>query len=357
MILRTLERDHNDGHKAPQMRVYHSTASTDHDPQSFFRRGKTIAHPESAERYRVLHRSVLDARFDVREADDHGIDPLRAVHTADYIDFVANGWNRRAEIDPAAVELLTTQFARPQMHRRPDGLLGQLGYYTADTSTPLRAGTWSAVYGAAQAVISATDATLVDGAAYALCRPPGHHAFADCAGGFCYINNTAIAAQRLRAKTGQRIAILDVDVHHGNGTQGIFYDQAEVLTVSIHADPSNYFPFYAGYAEEIGRGAGLGFNLNLPLPHGSGDTQFLQALDAALARIRSFAPAALVVALGLDASEEDPLGVLKVTREGFTRAAQAIAKLALPTLLVQEGGYLCPALPLNLIAFLRPFER
>jgi acetoin utilization deacetylase AcuC-like enzyme len=137
------------------MRVYHSTASLDHDPESFFRRGKTIAHPESAERYRLLHRSVLDAGFDVRDATDHGIAPLRAVHTAEYVDFIANGWNRRAEIDPAAVELLTTQFARPQMHRRPDGMLGLLGYYTADTSTPLRAGTWSAVYGAAQSAISA----------------------------------------------------------------------------------------------------------------------------------------------------------------------------------------------------------
>src|SRR5688572_12331512 len=181
---------------APTMRVYHSTASTDHDPQSFFRRGKTIAHPESAERYRVLHRSVLDAGFDIRDADDHGIEPLHAVHAADYVDFVANGWNRRAEIDPAAVELLTTQFARPQMQRRPDGLLGQLGYYTADTSTPLRAGTWSAVYSAAQAATSAADEALVDGTAYALCRPPGHHAFADCDGGLCYIIKPALAAVR-----------------------------------------------------------------------------------------------------------------------------------------------------------------
>ena len=339
------------------MRVYHSSASPDHDPTSFFRRGKTIAHPESAERYRVLHRSAVDAGFDVRDAEDYGIEPLRAVHTAEYVDFVSNGWNRRAEIDPNAVELLTTQFARQQMHRRPDGLLGLLGYYTADTSTPLRAGTWSAVYGAAQAAITAADAALAEGAAYALCRPPGHHAFADCAGGFCYINNTAIAAQHLHSKTGQRVAILDVDVHHGNGTQGIFYERPEVLTISIHADPSNYFPFYAGYAEETGRGAGLGFNLNLPLPHGSGDAPFLQALGTALARIRAFSPAALVVALGLDASEHDPLGVLKVTQEGFAQAAHAIARLALPTVIVQEGGYLCPALPLNLIAFLRPLAR
>jgi len=339
------------------MRVYHSTASTDHDPTSFFRRGKTIAHPESAERYRVLHGSVVDAGFDVREATDFGLAPLHAVHTAEYVDFVANGWNRRAEIDPAAVELLTTQFARPQMHRRPGGLLGLLGYYTADTSTPLRAGTWNAVYGAAQAAITAADGALAEGAAYALCRPPGHHAFADCAGGFCYINNTAVAAEQLCARTGQRIAILDVDVHHGNGTQGIFYERPDVLTVSIHADPSNYFPFYAGYAEEIGRGAGLGFNLNLPLAHGSGDGPFLEALSTALARIGAFSPAALVIALGLDASEHDPLGVLKVTQEGFSQAARAIARLALPTVIVQEGGYLCPALPLNLIAFLSPFDR
>ena len=339
------------------MHVYHSSASTAHDPTSFFRRGKTIAHPESAERYRVLREAVVGAGFDIREAADHGIDPVRAVHTAEYVDFVSNAWNRRAEIDPAAVELLTTQFARPQMHRRPGGLLGLLGYYTADTSTPLRAGTWNAVYGAAQAATSAADAALAEGAAYALCRPPGHHAFADCAGGFCYLNNTAIAAERLRSRTGQRIAVLDVDVHHGNGTQGIFYERAEVLTVSIHADPSNYFPFYAGYAEETGRGAGLGFNLNLPLAHGSGDALFLQALGTALARIRAFSPAGLVIALGLDASEHDPLGVLKVTLEGFTQAAQAIARLALPTVIVQEGGYLCPALPLNLIAFLSPFAR
>jgi acetoin utilization deacetylase AcuC-like enzyme len=353
--LRTLGADYNDARIT--MRVYHSTASIAHDPDSFFRRGKTIAHPESAERYRLLHRSVVDQGFDVRQAEDHGLDPLLAVHAAEYVDFIANGWNRRVEIDPDAIELLTTQFARPQMHRRPDSLLGLLGYYTADTSTPLRAGTWSAVYGAAQAAIAATDAALAEGAAYALCRPPGHHAFADCAGGFCYINNTAIAAQRLLAMTGGPIAILDVDVHHGNGTQGIFYERSEVLTVSIHADPSNYFPFYAGYAEEVGRGAGTGFNLNLPLPHGSGDVPFLHALDTALSRIRAHSPSALVIALGLDASEHDPLGVLKVTQQGFSQASRAIAQLALPTVIVQEGGYLCPALPLNLIAFLRPFDR
>lgn len=337
------------------MHVYHSAASIEHDPTSFFRRGKTIAHPESAERYLVLRRSVAEAGFDLREAVDHGLEPLLAVHAPDYVSFLSEGWSRRGEIDASADELLTTQFARSQMHRRPDGLLGLLGYYMADTSTALRAGTWNAVYGTAQAAVSAADAALAQGHAYALCRPPGHHAFADCAGGFCYINNTAIAAQRLRASCGKRVAVLDIDVHHGNGTQGIFYERADVLTVSIHADPSNYFPFYAGYADEVGNGAGYGLNLNLPLAHGSGDRIFLEALDTALARIAEFAPAALVVALGLDASEHDPLGVLKVTLDGYAAAGRAIARARLPTVMIQEGGYLCPALPLNLIAFLRQF--
>jgi acetoin utilization deacetylase AcuC-like enzyme len=226
----------------------------------------------------------------------------------------------------------------------------------ADTSTPIRAGTWAAVYGGAQAAIQAADAGLEEGTAYALCRPPGHHAYADSAGGFCFVNNSAVAAERLRAKVGGRVAILDVDVHHGNGTQGIFYERADVLTVSLHADPSNYFPYYAGYADETGRGAGEGFNRNLPLPPGSGDDAFLEALEQGLEAVQASGARALVLALGLDASEEDPVGVLKVTTDGFARAAERVARAGLPTVLVQEGGYLCEALPRNLTAFLGAFE-
>jgi acetoin utilization deacetylase AcuC-like enzyme len=339
------------------MRVYHSTDSLQHAPTQFYRRGATIAHPETTERYLVLRQAVTDAGYSVCAASDHGLAPLLAVHSSDYIDFMSQVWDRRAEIDAKSEELLTTHFARPQMHRRPNSLLGLMGYYTADTSTPVRAGTWKAIYGSAQAAVCSADEALSAGRAYALCRPPGHHAFADCAGGFCYLNNSAIAAQRLRSVCGKRVAILDIDVHHGNGTQGIFYERDDVLTISIHADPSNYFPFYAGYAEESGSGAGLGFNRNLPLAHGSGDAEFLAALDRALDALSAFAPAALVVALGLDASEQDPLGVLKVTTEGFAKAARAIAGTALPTAIIQEGGYLCPALPRNLLAFLHEWRR
>lgn len=339
------------------MRAYHSNESVRHDPKTFYRRGVTIPHPESAERYLSLREAVATAGYQVCEAPDHGLQPLLEVHSPDYIEFLSHAWERRSEVNAAAEEMVTTQFARHQMHRRPDGMLGLLGYYTADTSTPLRAGTWRAVYTTAQAAVSAADSALTDGVAYALCRPPGHHAYADCAGGFCYLNNTAVAAQRIHHASGERVAIVDIDVHHGNGTQGIFYERAEVLTISLHADPSNYFPFYAGYAEELGQGAGLGFNLNLPLPHNSGDDVFLAALERALARVREFSPGALVVALGLDASEHDPLGVLKVTTDGYAKASRAIANLGLPTAIIQEGGYLCPALPRNLTTFLRHFAR
>ena len=338
------------------MLVFRTQASLAHDPKLFFRRGKIIPHPESAERFQVLEAALADAGYALNEPADLGEAILEAVHTADYVRFLKDTWDHRAEVDPEAEELLTTQFSRVQMNARPGGLAGQMGYYTADTSTPIRAGTWRAAYGTAQAAAAAADAALDQGMAYALCRPPGHHAFADCAGGFCYLNNTAVAAQRLRGRGARRVALLDVDVHHGNGTQGVFYRRADVLTVSLHADTSNYFPYFSGYADETGEGEGEGFNLNLPIAHGEGDEAFLAAVTTGLDRIGLFGPDAIVIALGLDAAKDDPLGVLNVTTEGFTRAAELIAARGLPTAIVQEGGYLCEALPRNLVAFLKAFE-
>jgi acetoin utilization deacetylase AcuC-like enzyme len=338
------------------MRVFHSPSSALHDPATFFRRGKIIQAPERAERYYKLRDAVAQSRHTLAEPADQGMAPIAAVHDAGYLRFLQTAWERRAELDANAEELLTTQFARVQMHRRSEGLINQLGFYTADTSTPIRAETWETIAASAQAAIAAADEALERGHAYALCRPPGHHAFADCAGGFCYLNNTAIAAQRLIERTGGRVAVIDVDVHHGNGTQGIFYTRGDVLTVSIHADTTNYFPLFAGYADETGEGVGAGCNLNLPLAHGAGDKEVLAALAIALDRVRAFKPAAIVVALGLDAADDDPLGVFNVTTTGFASIAAEIARLRAPTVLVQEGGYLCDALMRNLIAFLDAFE-
>jgi acetoin utilization deacetylase AcuC-like enzyme len=226
----------------------------------------------------------------------------------------------------------------------------------ADTACPIGAGSWESIRWSANAAIATARAVLSGaGAAYALCRPPGHHAFADMAGGFCYVNNTAVAASLLR-RAHARVAIVDVDLHHGNGTQGIFYRRADVLTVSIHADPVRFYPFFWGYGAERGEGPGLGYNFNLPLERGSGDGVFLEALDRAVARVRAFAPGALVVALGLDAFEGDPFGGLALTTEGFGHIGERLARLGLPSAIVQEGGYLCAALGDNLASFLSAFE-
>ncbi len=238
----------------------------------------------------------------------------------------------------------------------PTHIVGRLGWHTADTGCPIGPGTWAAACAATDVATTAAQLVL-DGedAAYALCRPPGHHAFSDIAGGFCFLNNSAVAAAQLRLKH-ERVAILDVDVHHGNGTQGIFYERADVLTVSIHADPAFFYPFVWGYAHERGAGPGLGANLNIPLPKGTGDDDYIKAIGEAEKTIRAFAPGALVVALGLDASEHDPLAGLAVTTDGFRRIGAAIARLGLPTVFVQEGGYFSDILGANLTAALGGFE-
>jgi acetoin utilization deacetylase AcuC-like enzyme len=224
-----------------------------------------------------------------------------------------------------------------------------------DTSCPISADTWRSALASVHTAVHGAQ-RLLEGASacYALARPPGHHAARDFAGGFCYLNNTAAAAQKLREQF-DRVAILDIDVHHGNGTQDIFYHRADVLTVSIHADPERFYPFFWGHAGERGTGPGMGYNLNLPLPRGTEDSGYLQILDHALSRIAAFAPQAIVVALGLDAYAGDPFKGLAISTAGFGKIASGIASLHLPTLLVQEGGYLCPALGDNLASFFEGF--
>ena len=200
-------------------------------------------------------------------------------------------------------------------------------------------GSWAAIQGAAACALAAAAEAAKGGTAYALCRPPGHHAYAGRAGGHCYVNNAALAAQALRDAGAARVAVLDIDSHHGNGTQGIFWERGDVLTISMHGDPDNYYPWFVGRTAERGAGAGDGRNMNLPLPFGTPDEGWLDALRYALAPIRDFKADALVVALGFDASKDEPLGALAVTEDGFARAAQMIGALKLPTAITQEGGY------------------
>lgn len=318
-------------------------------------RGQPAPHPERPERAERLLAAVRDAGHEISGPDVFDARCLAEIHSADYLDFLERGFATWRQLTDAGPEMVPNAHPARRIARRPEGIVGIAGYHVADTACPIGPGTWDAARASADCALTA--AGLVrDGAphAYALCRPPGHHAYGDLAGGFCFLNNVAIAAQSL-ARRGERVAILDIDVHHGNGTQGIFYERSDVFFCSIHADPAAFYPYFAGYADERGAGPGEGCNLNLPLPPGSGDAAFLDALDQALEAIRGFRPAALLLSLGLDAQANDPLGVLRVTTDGFAAIAARVAGLGLPAVLVQEGGYLCDELGANLASFLAGF--
>ncbi len=324
-----------------------------HDPQHFMANGTLQPNPEVPARIDVLKAGAIAAGCRFEAPTDHGLGPIAALHSPEYLTFLQTAHVRWSRIEGASPEVIPNIHPSSRTDSYPKSVLGQAGFHQADTACPISGGTWDAAYWSAQTALSAADAVAAGTNAYALCRPPGHHAFADLAGGFCFLNNAAIAAEALRTR-GLRPAILDVDVHHGNGTQGIFYARADVLTVSIHADPMRFYPFFWGHAHERGTGLGQGYNLNLPLPRGTGDAEYMDTLATALQTIRSFGADVIVVALGLDAHENDPFQGLRLTTPGFTRIAGAIAATGLPLLVVQEGGYMSDDLGPNLTAFLSP---
>ena len=338
------------------MKVVCHTEQKRHYPLHFLVNGVFRPNPEQPERLDRLLQAAIQAGCRHETPLAHGMEPIAAVHTEPYLDFLERAWERWSRIEGGAPAVTPNVHPNRRSVGYPASVVAQAGYHMADLAAPLATGSWTSILWSAWTAVHAARLVL-DGerAAYALCRPPGHHAFSDMAGGFCYLNNSAIGAQLLR-RAHPRVAILDVDLHHGNGTQAIFYERGDVLTVSIHADPERFYPFFWGYAGETGAGAGAGCNMNLPLARGSGDESFLAALDTALARIADYAPGALVVALGLDAFEGDPFGGLRVSTDGFGEVGRRIAsRLALPTLLVQEGGYLCDGLGDNLASFLQGF--
>jgi acetoin utilization deacetylase AcuC-like enzyme len=324
-----------------------------HDPQNFMANGVISRSPEQPARIEVLKAGAVDAGYGFLAPDDAGMGPIAAVHSAEYLTFLRTIHDRWLRIEGAAPEVIPNIHPANRTDSYPKSAIGQAGFHQADTACPIGAHTWESAYWSAQSAISAADLVAAgESGVYALCRPPGHHAFADLAGGFCFLNNSAIAAERVRGK-GMRPAILDIDVHHGNGTQGIFYHRADVLTVSIHADPARFYPFFWGHAHERGAGEGVGANLNLPLPRGTGDEAYLETLETALAAADAFGTDCLVVALGLDASIDDPFKGLAVTQDGFRRIGARLKETGLPLLFVQEGGYLSDALGSNLTAFLQ----
>ncbi len=327
-----------------------------HDPKHFMANGRVLPNPEQPDRLRALRDGAEAAGCVFHAPADAGLGPVAAVHTPEYLAFLKNIYRRWQLIDGAGEEVIPNIHPARRTDSYPKSATGQSGYHQADTACPIGRGTWEAAYWSAQSAIGGADLLIGGaGACYVLARPPGHHAFADMAGGFCFLNNSAIAAQRF-CGAGLRPAILDVDVHHGNGTQGIFYARDDVLTVSIHADPARFYPFFWGHGDERGQGRGLGYNLNLPLARGTDDEGFLTALGTALERAALFGADLLVVALGLDASIDDPFRGLAVSGQGFERIGSALAEPGLPVLFVQEGGYLSDSLGANLTRCLSGYQ-
>ena len=338
------------------MDVVYSEAHLLHAPRRFISRGEWADNPEVPARALKLVAAARAAGHRVIAPDDFGPAALQVVHSPQHLAFLESAHRRWSELDGAADDLVpNTHPIRLEAHY-PRGVVGQAGWHVADTACPIGAGSWEAARASANVALHAAQLVL-DGArtSYGLCRPPGHHAYGDLSGGFCLLNNIAIAAEHMRTKLAT-VAIIDIDVHHGNGTQGIFYARGDVLFVSVHADPSAFYPFFTGYEGERGAGAGAGANLNLPVALGEGDDAYVEAVNRGVDAIRAFAPEALLISLGFDAYVDDPLSPLAVTSGGFEAAGAAIAGLGLPSVLIQEGGYDCKSLGRNLMAFLAGFQ-
>ena len=327
-----------------------------HVPKKYLQRSKMIDHPEQPERARLLLSSLANVGHEIMVPENRGYSIIRKIHDTDFVDFLVTAWERWKVACPTA-DVATPNYSPPRrLSRVPTGVVGQLGYYSTSTSCPILEHTWEAIYWSAQTALEGAEQIKAgEQLLYSLCRPPGHHAYKDATNGFCFLNNAALAAESLLGKF-DKVAILDIDTHAGQGTQDIFYDRADVFFGSIHVDPSDYPPYYMGYEDEKGVGDGLGTNRNICLAKGSGDPQILDGISRLTSNIQEFGAEALVVSLGFDMSGDDPLAEVNMTTDGFRRAASRIRGMDLPTLLVQEGGYLGPSLANNAVGFLESFE-
>ena len=333
------------------MRLFFDRRQLAHAPVQELHNGAFVPYAEHGGRIE----SILAAIGATEPVVDHGEGPLRAVHSEDYLAFLWSAYQDwRSEGRPGDAG----GYVWPVVGRRRlklDRIDARLGLYSFDASSPIAAGTWESAYWSAQTALTALDSVLAgDRSAFAFCRPPGHHCGRDYLGGYCYLNNAAIAAEAATS-AGKRVAILDVDYHHGNGTQDIFYDRGDVLFVSIHADPVRDYPFFWGHADETGQSEGEGANLNLPLPRGTGIREYRPALDQALERIAGFGADLLVCSYGADTFGGDPISHFTLDTPDYPLVARRIASLDLPTLLVMEGGYAVDSLGANVAAFLSGF--
>jgi acetoin utilization deacetylase AcuC-like enzyme len=295
---------------------------------------------------------------DVLEPTDFGRSVIARIHTDAFIDFLESAWGEWVAEHGDYDALPLTWATRGLRHDRvPDVIDGKLSYYSLDAGTPITGGTWRAITAAANVAVSGAE-LLRSGerVAFSLCRPPGHHASADVYGGYCFFNNAAIATQHLIDGGAKKVGVLDVDYHHGNGTQSIFYERADVPFVSLHGDPRQEYPYFLGYNDEIGVGPGVGANRNFPLPWGTEWSTYEEALIAGVKELRAHSVEALVVSLGVDTFDGDPISQFKLRHDDYLRMGAHIAALGVPTLFVFEGGYAVEAIGVNAVNVLTGFE-
>lgn len=339
-----------------------------HATEGLLVEGQPFLIEETPARAEIIHQKIEQSQLGPIEVPkNHGLEPILAVHDTDYVDYLQRAFAEYVIHYPSEQAVVPGTFAPHSARHKTLHIHGQAGMYAFGTGAPILKGTWEAAYWSTQCALTAADQVLAgERAAYALCRPPGHHAAANLCGGFCYLNNVAIAARYLQTKaishnkngkTTSKIAILDVDYHHGNGTQEIFYDDPNVLFCSLHAHPDNDYPFFWGTSNETGSGSGIGFNRNWPLPQGIDDENYLLVLEQAIETICAFEPSYLLISLGLDTFIGDPVptGGFNLTTDGIAMNGKCIANLNLPTIIVQEGGYLLEKLGENAVAFLEAF--
>lgn len=313
-------------------------------------------HEKPSRAETILKRVNHERLGEVLAPEEFGLDPIVRVHTPDYVDFLKHCWDDWVAADKPGEAIPAVWPGRGMRHRIPKDIDGRLGYYSFAAETSITEGTWDAACASANVALTAQELVASgDRAAFALCRPPGHHAHSDLLGGYCFFNNAAISAQAFLDQGASRVAILDVDFHHGNGTQSIFYDRKDVLTISLHGDPDLVFPHFLGFEDETGHGDGEGYNLNIVYPPGTPFQTWKQGLEHACHRITAFRPDALVVSLGVDTFEDDPISFFKLKSEDYLAMGERLAQLKLPTVFTMEGGYDVEAIGVNVVNVLTGF--
>ncbi|MEO1848085.1 MAG: histone deacetylase family protein [Pseudomonadota bacterium] len=321
--------------------------------------GQLVKPFERPSRADMVIKAVRQSNLgEIKEPTSYPLDPVLAVHDADFVSFLETAWDEWHQVGYAGEAMATVWPARRMQCRVPRFIEGKIGYYAMAAETTITEGTWPAALASKDVALTGAQGLLAgERGMFSLCRPPGHHAARDMFGGYCFLNNAAIGTQYLRDNGAERVAILDVDFHHGNGTQDIFYERDDVLFCSLHGDPEDAFPHFLGYADEMGLGAGMGYNRNYPMPPGTPFSKWGESLSNALEHIDGFAPQYLVVSLGVDTFENDPISFFKLTTPDYLTMGEMIGALKIPTLFVLEGGYDIDEVGINAVNVLKGYEK